>query len=281
MPKILEGFVKRKDFLIGIDSDGCAMDTMDCKHILCFGPCLIPVWGLEPWRDQILKRWNEINLYTMTRGINRFKGLAIILKEIDAQWKKIPGADEFDRWTREAAELSNASVRAMWERTGNPVYARALEWSAAVNQKIGTIPAEQKKAFEGVKEALAAAREFADIAVVSSANYQAVIEEWESQGLLENVDIVLSQDSGSKEECIRMLLEKGYERTRVLMIGDAPGDHLAAANNGVNFFPILVKREAVSWREFVGTPIERLRAGNYCGAYQEEKIREFKENLHG
>lgn len=281
MPKVLEGFVKRKDFLIGIDSDGCAMDTMDCKHILCFGPCLIPVWELEPWKEWVLRRWNEINLYTMTRGINRFKGLAIILKEIDAQWKKIPGADEFDRWTREAAELSNTSVHAMWEQTGNPVFAKALEWSTTVNQKIGTIPADQKKAFSGVKEALMAACEFADIAVVSSANYQAVVEEWKSQGLLDAVDILLSQDSGSKEECIRILLEKGYERSHVLMVGDAPGDHQAAANNGVCFFPILVKKETASWKEFVETPIQKLKAGEYCGAYQERKIREFKENLHG
>lgn len=33
-----EGFAKTKDFLICIDSDGCAMDTMDIKHFRCFGP---------------------------------------------------------------------------------------------------------------------------------------------------------------------------------------------------------------------------------------------------
>lgn len=31
-------YVKKKDFLICVDSDGCAMDTMDIKHIKCFGP---------------------------------------------------------------------------------------------------------------------------------------------------------------------------------------------------------------------------------------------------
>lgn len=29
------------DFLICIDSDGCAIDTMNIKHIRCFGPCFI------------------------------------------------------------------------------------------------------------------------------------------------------------------------------------------------------------------------------------------------
>ena len=30
-------FTKENEYLICIDSDGCAMDTMDIKHISCFG----------------------------------------------------------------------------------------------------------------------------------------------------------------------------------------------------------------------------------------------------
>ena len=36
MSKLSE-YKKKKDFLICVDSDGCAMDTMDVKHFLCFG----------------------------------------------------------------------------------------------------------------------------------------------------------------------------------------------------------------------------------------------------
>ena len=36
MPDILEGYRKQKEYLICVDSDGCAMDTMDSKHITCF-----------------------------------------------------------------------------------------------------------------------------------------------------------------------------------------------------------------------------------------------------
>ena len=35
--KSLDEFVKKKRYLICVDSDGCAMDTMDVKHIRCFG----------------------------------------------------------------------------------------------------------------------------------------------------------------------------------------------------------------------------------------------------
>ena len=78
---VFDTFTKKHDYLVCVDSDGCAMDTMDCKHFHCFGPCMVTEWGLEEWREPILFRWNEVNLYQMTRGINRFKALAICLKE--------------------------------------------------------------------------------------------------------------------------------------------------------------------------------------------------------
>ena len=34
----IEEFQKTKDFLICVDSDGCAMDTMGIKHTEAFGP---------------------------------------------------------------------------------------------------------------------------------------------------------------------------------------------------------------------------------------------------
>ena len=47
-------FQRRHDFLVCVDSDGCAMDTMDCKHIHCFGPCMVAEWGLREWEKPIL-----------------------------------------------------------------------------------------------------------------------------------------------------------------------------------------------------------------------------------
>lgn len=106
----LEKFKKKKDFLICIDSDGCAMDTMDIKHIKCFGPCMINQWNLEKWKSPILKRWNEVNLYTLTRGINRFKGLALALEEINERYIPVEGLNEFIGWTHSTKEFSNESL---------------------------------------------------------------------------------------------------------------------------------------------------------------------------
>ena len=47
MAVTLDTFKKDKDYLICVDSDGCAMDTMDIKHFNCFGPCMVAEWGLE------------------------------------------------------------------------------------------------------------------------------------------------------------------------------------------------------------------------------------------
>lgn len=34
----LTNYKKKKEYLICVDSDGCAMDI---KHIKCFGPCMV------------------------------------------------------------------------------------------------------------------------------------------------------------------------------------------------------------------------------------------------
>lgn len=91
-------FERRHDYLVCVDSDGCAMDTMDCKDIHCFGPCMVAEWGLQEWEKPILERWNVINLYSMTRGINRFKGLSIALAEIDAQYTPIADLADLQAW---------------------------------------------------------------------------------------------------------------------------------------------------------------------------------------
>lgn len=278
MSKLSE-YKKKKDFLVCVDSDGCAMDTMDIKHIRCFGPCMVAEWGLEEWQDEILSRWNDINLYTMTRGINRYKGLSIALTEINEKYTAIEDLDTLTRWVEESPELSNGALEKAIAANDSVSLKKALAWSKAVNASINRLPDEEKLPFEGVKEALAFAHEKVDVAIVSSANLDAVLEEWERYELLPHTDIVLAQDSGSKAFCIGELLKAGYARDHVLMCGDAPGDLDAAKKNRVFYYPILVRHEAQSWKEFVDQALEKLLNGSYEGAYQQEKIDAFLDNL--
>lgn len=279
MSNILDNFNKQKDFLICIDSDGCAIDTMDIKHIKCFGPCMVTEWNLEEWKEPILERWNEVNLYTLTRGINRFKGLAVALIEINEKYITIEGLDEFVRWTEETKELSNESLEVEIEKTNNICLKRALEWSKSVNKSIDLLSDDEKCPFEGVKEAIILAKKVADIAIVSSANEKAVLDEWNKHGLLENVDIVLTQNIGSKSYCINKLIAKGYSRNNVLMVGDALGDLKAAEENEALYYPIMVRKEKESWIRFSKEALERFTSNSYYGEYQEKVIAEFKENL--
>lgn len=276
---VFDEYGRKHEFLVCIDSDGCAMDTMDCKHFYCFGPCMVKEWELEPWKDEILDYWNRVNLYSMSRGINRFLGLAMVLSYVHDTYKEISQIGNFSSWTKEAVQLSNESVKAAWEDNGCEIFRKALAWSQAVNEAVTKLPGELKKPFAGAREGLLAAHEAADVAIVSSANKEAVKEEWEKFGLMDWVDICLTQTEGSKAYCIGEMIKAGYAPDHVLMVGDAPGDQDAAEKNQVLYYPILVKREEESWKRFVQEALPKFLEGSYKGAYQEQMIRVFRDNL--
>ena len=281
---VFDSFVRKHDYLVCVDSDGCAMDTMNCKHIHCFGPCMITEWALERWEEPILRRWNNINLFQMTRGINRFKGLAMALAEINEQYTPIVGVAALQRWVDTAHALSNdglaKAINEVEDEDAKLILQKALQWSLAVNESITRMPEELKVPFAGAQEALAAAAQVADVAVISSANRDAVEEEWEKYNLLGYTDILLTQDCGSKSHCINEMLKFGYEKDHVIMVGDAPGDCDAAEKNGVWFYPILVNWEEESWTEFSENVLPMFINNGY-GACQVEKKQVFVENLGG
>ena len=281
---IFDSFVRKHDYLVCVDSDGCVMDTMNCTHFHCFGPCRVDEWDLHEWKDAILDRWNVINLFSMTRGINRFKGLAMALSEIDKQYKPIEGVEHLVHWAETAPALSNdGAAKAAAEATdpaAKLVLEKALSWSKAVNAAIVKLPEELKVPYEGAKEGLAAAHQFADVAMVSSANRDAVEEEWGKFGLLEHTDIVLAQDIGSKAACIAEMLKFGYDLDKVVMVGDAPGDCDAAEKNHVHYYPILVNHEKESWDEAIAVAYGKLQEGRYT-EYGAEMKKKFLQNLGG
>ena len=104
-------YTKEKDFLICIDSDGCAMDTMNSKHFNSFGPEFVKSYDLEEYKEEALEYWNKINLFTGTRGINRFKGLAMAVREMsNRKGIKFDGLEEFENWVENAPQLSNPAL---------------------------------------------------------------------------------------------------------------------------------------------------------------------------
>ena len=271
-------FVKQSDLIVCIDSDGCAMDTMEVKHRECFGPQWIYTYGLEDRFDECMKLWLDINLYSITRGINRFKGLAMSLVEMEKRGCHFEGLDEFVTWTNEAKELSNPALLAYSQKSSSECVEKALLWSIRTNRAINNLPADDKP-FDNVKVTMDEMCKRADLVAVSSANGEAVEAEWTKHGLKEDCRVLLCQEAGSKAYCIQEMVRKGYDVEKVLMVGDAPGDRDAAVKNGVWYYPILVGKEGFSWERLLNEAFPKFVAGEFDEAYQAQLIKEFETNL--
>ena len=279
MEDVFAGYRRRHDYLICMDSDGCAMNTMEIKHRKSLAPCMVYEWDLGEYRDAIMRRWREISLYSMDRGINRFEALAKILVDVNENYKRVEDLDSLLNWVKTSKELSTDSLRREVERTGSPALKKALEWSELVNGSLKMISEKNKKPFEGVREALEAAEQFADIVIVTAASGTEIVEEWGYYDLLKHVGLVLTQETGSKEYCIGKLLEYGYQKDHAMMVGDSPIDQRAAKAEEVFFYPIMVWKEKESWEEFRNHALDKFREGTFAGEYQAEVEKEFVQNL--
>ena len=104
-------------------------------------------------------------------------------------------------------------------------------------------------------------------------------KEWENQSLIQYTDLLASQETGRKAECLKELVEKGYEKKKVLMIGDSPIDLEAAREAGALFYPILAYQERESWGNISRRVLKQFLEGNYEGKMQDRCIEEFQGNL--
>lgn len=275
----LAQFVKQKPFLFCADSDGCAMDTMTSKHELAFCPRLIDTYHLHAHENLVTTEWLRLNLYSATRGINRFQGLAYIIRFLSAQGVELSGATDYLHWVDSAPLLSNDTLRAAHAAGGGEGLRQALAWSIAVNETVAAM-GPPSLPFEGCREALAAAHAQADTAVVSAANRAAVFAEWERCALACHMELLMGQEDGSKAHCLKTLSAKGYAPEHVLMAGDALGDLDAAEQAGALFFPILVGQERESWARLLAEGLPRFWNGTFAGTYQETLLRAQRALLH-
>ncbi|VTS21021.1 phosphoglycolate phosphatase [Streptococcus porcinus] len=231
---------KKQKYVFCVDSDGCAMDTMTYKHQLFFGPLAADVFEVTD-REVFLQEWDRINLFSKTRGVNRFVGLVMGL-----EFAGVSDIAALKNWVETTKSLSNQSLESEIAKEGSQDLIKALQWSNEVNAKIKNYEG-QALAFQGAKDALEKLHQVGEVFVVSSANKEAVEEEWKDQGLMSYVTDLYCQDRGKKEDVIAQLITKGYDKSKILMIGDSPGDLAAAEINNVSFYPILVGHEKYSW----------------------------------
>lgn len=264
--------MKKEEYVFCVDSDGCAMDTMTYKHQLFFGPLAADVFNVEA-REIFLKEWDKINLYSKTRGVNRYVGLVMGL-----EFAKISGIENLQNWVDTTDSLSNASLEKAIAENPSDDLKKALDWSNKVNRSIKNYEGDAL-AFSGAVEGLDALHELGKVFVVSSANKEAVEEEWNDQGLMAHIDDLYCQDRGKKEDVIAGLIEEGYAVDKIMMIGDSPGDLSAAEQNGVAFYPILVGDEANSWKALANSVGKAFAEGNFTEEDQKQAVAQFWGNL--
>lgn len=260
--------------IICIDSDGCVMDTMNYKHMLAFGPIAVEVYNIKKEKE-FLEIWNNINLFSKTRGVNRFIGLYLSFEKLNKIDSDVQKLNELKEWIDNTKELSNNSLKQQIDITNSDELKKVLEWSEKVNNKIASLKGKDK-VFDGVKEAFSKMRDNVDIAIVSSANKEAILEEWTRHSLLPYVKYIMGQDRGSKYHCLEILKEE-YDEKNILLIGDSPGDLEASIKAKVQFYPIIFDDEKNSWNEFKDKVLDEFLNDEYL---EKEYIDKYMNKLN-
>ena len=282
--KVLDEMQPTKEFFIGIDSDGCAFDTMEIKQKECFCPMFIKHFGMQKVSKYARETWEFVNLYSKTRGVNRFKALIRAMdllkdrKEVQARNAVIPDLTAVSEWIKKESKLGNPALEKYAAEVNDPIINMTLAWSKEVNKVIADIVYDIPP-FPFVKESLIKMNEKADAMVVSQTPVEALTREWEEHKIEGYVRLIAGQEFGTKTEHLKYAAKGKYPDDKILMIGDAPGDFEAAKSNGVLYFPINPGHEEASWERFYTEALDKFFAGTYKGEYENKLIEEFNKYL--
>ncbi len=282
--EILKALQPTKSFFIGIDSDGCAFDTMEIKQKECFCPNLIKYYGLQKISKYARETWEFVNLYSKHRGVNRFLAVLEAFRlleqrpEVHARGMVLPDMSPLANWTQTESKLGNPALIKYAAKVNDPLISLTLDWSIRVNEDIENMVYGMPP-FPFVRESLELLNEKADALVVSQTPVEALEREWKENGIDGLVRLIAGQEYGTKAEHLALAAKGKYADDHILMIGDAPGDFKAAKSNGVLYFPINPGKEEESWERFLNEGLKKFFEGSYAGAYEAELIREFDSYL--
>lgn len=283
----LKQFRPQKGFFVGIDSDGCAFNSMEVKHNDCFSVNLVKHFGLAAISRQVHQAWDFVNLYSQSRGCNRFKAILLVcdlLREMPRVRKagvKVPELPHLREWVATESQLGNPRLKQLVETSTGARHdelARVYDWSKAVNRFVEEI-VHDLPPFPGVRDSLERLRGSADVLVVSATPGEALEREWAEHGIDRYVALIAGQEMGSKTEHLMLAAKGRYPADQVLMVGDAPGDLKAARDVGALFFPINPGAEEESWERFLREGIDRFLGKSYAGAYEAALVEEFMKLL--
>jgi phosphoglycolate phosphatase-like HAD superfamily hydrolase len=283
----LKQFRPTKTFFVGIDSDGCAFNSMEVKHNDCFSVALVRYFGLAAISRQVHQAWDFVNLYSQNRGCNRFKAIPLVfdllaeMPKVKKAGIKLPALSHLRAWIKAESTLGNPRLKELVESSSGEKkdeLAKVYEWSKGVNKYVEEI-VHHLPPFPGLRDALLRLGEKADVMVVSATPDEALKREWAEHGIDKHVALIAGQEMGSKTEHLTIAAKGKYPADQVLMMGDAPGDLKAARDVGALFFPINPGSEEESWERFLEEGMARFFSKQYAGAYETKLIEEFTKLL--
>lgn len=272
------------EFFVGIDSDGCAFDSMEIKHKECFCPNIIKFWNLQSISKYAREAVEFINLYSRWRGTNRWPALTLTLDllknrpEVIARKCQIAEVQRVREFIASGSPLSNDGLKAYMAEHPHSELDHALRWSNSVNDAIADI-VHDLPPFPYVRESLEPLQRKTDSVVVSQTPTEALVREWEEHGISGYVRAIAGQELGTKKQHLQHATKGKYASNHVLMIGDALGDLEAARANSALFFPVNPGHEEQSWELFYKEAVHRFLAGEYAGAYEKALIEKFEALL--
>ncbi|NLI18492.1 MAG: HAD family hydrolase [Actinomycetales bacterium] len=282
--QVLVDFVPTKDFFVGIDSDGCAMDAMDIKHYECFTPSYIKYWDLQPISTLARETAIFVNLKSVTRGLNRWLALRQLLDllrdrvEVAERGVTIPEYPELTQFIESEYPLSDKGIAAFAAENPSETIDRAIRWGNGVNAMIADM-VHGCGPFPGVREAMEAMFPFVDEMTVSATPLHALEKEWNEHGLAQYVHVIAGQEMGSKAQHVQYAANGKYPDGHIMLIGDAPGDRDAARTAGCLYYPINPGKEKESWKRFKDEALGKFLDGTFAGEYQQALIAEFESYL--
>jgi phosphoglycolate phosphatase-like HAD superfamily hydrolase len=275
----------KHDFFVGIDSDGCAFDTMEIKHKECFTPNIIKHWKLQPVSKYAREAAEFVNLYSKWRGINRWPALVMVFdllrerQEVQARNVVPPEAERIRAFIAdERFPKSNDGLKAYMAEYPDPELDIAWSWTIGVNATVADM-VHGVPPFPFVRESLGFLQDKADTIVVSATPLEALRREWKEHDIARYVRVIAGQEMGKKALHLKLATKGKYPADHILMVGDAPGDMKAARANDALFYPINPGHEETSWQRFHEEAVHRFLAGKYAGAYEAGLIAEFERLL--
>ena len=274
----------QKGFFIGIDSDGCVFDSMEPKQKEFFCPNVIRFFGLFPVARTARETWEFTNLYSQTRGINRFLALLHAFdllqkrKEVFDRGFRVPDLSSLKEWTQKESKLANPVLEAYAKKVNDPFIDLVLAWSQTINKEIGQW-LKDLPPFPSVPKTLMKMYEYADSIVVSQTPLEALEREWNEHNIAKYVRVIAGQEYGTKTEHLALAAVDKYPKEKILMIGDAPGDLKAARQNDVLFYPVIPGKEEESWKKLQNEGLDRFFNGAFAGDYENQLLNDFNKGL--